>query len=33
MATQSSLIKRPVAVWPDGSITVGLPALQAKGAR
>lgn len=34
MATQSSLIKRPVAAWPDGSITVGLPALQAKaGAR
>jgi len=33
MATQSSLIKRPVAVWPDGSITVGLPALQAKGVR
>jgi arsenate reductase (glutaredoxin) len=33
MATQSSLIKRPVAVWPNGSITVGLPALQAQGAR
>ena len=32
MATQSSLIKRPVAVWPDGAVTVGLPALQAKGA-
>jgi arsenate reductase (glutaredoxin) len=30
MATQSSLIKRPVAEWPDGSITVGLPALQQK---
>ncbi len=30
MATQSSLIKRPVVVWDDGSITVGLPALQEK---
>lgn len=30
MATQSSLIKRPVAEWPDGSLTVGLPALQVK---
>lgn len=31
MATHPSLIKRPVAAWPDGSLTVGLPALQAKG--
>jgi arsenate reductase (glutaredoxin) len=29
MATHSSLIKRPVAQWPDGRITVGLQALQA----
>lgn len=29
MATQSSLIKRPVAVWDDGTVSVGLPALQA----
>jgi Spx/MgsR family transcriptional regulator len=33
MATQPSLIKRPVAEWPDGQVSVGLPALQAKGAR
>ncbi|MBN8502851.1 MAG: Spx/MgsR family RNA polymerase-binding regulatory protein [Burkholderiales bacterium] len=30
MATQSSLIKRPVVEWADGSLTVGLPALQKK---
>lgn len=30
MATQSSLIKRPVIEWDDGSLTVGLPALQGK---
>ncbi len=30
MATQSSLIKRPVAEWPDGGVTVGLPSLQQK---
>ncbi|HMS06828.1 MAG TPA: ArsC family reductase [Burkholderiaceae bacterium] len=23
-----SLVKRPVAAWPDGAVTVGLPALQ-----
>lgn len=33
MATQPSLIKRPVAEWPDGRVTVGLPALQSMGAR
>lgn len=33
MATHSSLIKRPVAEWPDGAVTVGLPALQAKAVR
>lgn len=30
MATQPSLIKRPVVVWDDGAVTVGLPALQEK---
>ncbi len=33
MATHSSLVKRPVAEWPDGSLTVGFPALQAKAGR
>ena len=34
MATQPSLIKRPVVAWPDGSVTVGFPDLQTKaGAR
>lgn len=28
MATHPSLIKRPVAVFDDGRVTVGLPALQ-----
>lgn len=32
MATAPSLIKRPVAEWPDGRVTVGFPDLQS-GAR
>lgn len=32
MATSPSLIKRPVAVWSDGRVSVGFPDLQA-GAR
>lgn len=28
MATKPSLIKRPVTVWPDGRVCVGLAALQ-----
>jgi arsenate reductase-like glutaredoxin family protein len=31
MATQPSLIKRPVVVHDDGRITVGFPALQKAG--
>ena len=30
MATHPSLIKRPVAAWADGTLSVGLPALQQK---
>jgi Spx/MgsR family transcriptional regulator len=33
LIAQPSLIKRPVADWPDGSSTVGLDALQAKAAQ
>jgi Spx/MgsR family transcriptional regulator len=31
LLAQPSLIKRPVVDWPDGSVSVGLAALQAKG--
>lgn len=29
LLAQPSLVKRPVVAWPDGRLTVGLPALQA----
>ena len=33
LLAQPSLVKRPVVGWPDGSISVGLDALRAVGAR